>query len=113
MKNKYLDGRKIHRIKLDLAFCDDVLSGAKTFEIRNNDRGYQKGDLVSFMPYDGSYISAFHAVDHKLYEITYVLSGYGLKECFVVFGIKPYPEPEGYYDFDDLKDPNYMEDDYA
>ena len=100
--NKYLNGKKIHRIELDVAFCDDVVEGRKCFEIRNNDRGYQAGDLVSFMPYDG-YTSSFHAVDHKLYEITYVLSGHGLKENFVVFGIKPYTNlPKDYYDFDDL-----------
>ena len=32
---------KTHKIKLLLNFCDDVLSGDKRFEIRENDRGYQ------------------------------------------------------------------------
>lgn len=34
---------KTHKIKLLLNFCDDVLSGDKRFEIRENDRGYKKG----------------------------------------------------------------------
>lgn len=34
---------KIHNIKLSIEFCDAVLNGEKTFEIRENDRGYQSG----------------------------------------------------------------------
>lgn len=34
---------KTHKLKLDIAFCDVILSGEKSFEIRKNDRGYQKG----------------------------------------------------------------------
>lgn len=45
---------KTHKIKLFLNFCDDVLSGDKRFEIRENDRGYQKGDRVVFQPYEPS-----------------------------------------------------------
>ena len=36
----------IHTIKLDIQFADAVLSGEKNFEVRENDRGYQRGDLV-------------------------------------------------------------------
>ena len=35
----------IHNLKLNIEFCDDVLSGNKNFEIRYNDKGYQTGDL--------------------------------------------------------------------
>jgi ASC-1-like (ASCH) protein len=37
---------KTHEIKLDKEYFDSVLCGDKTFEIRHNDRGYQKGDKV-------------------------------------------------------------------
>ena len=43
----------IHRIKLQKEFVDAVLSGDKCFEIRKNDRGYQKGDRVNFVVMDG------------------------------------------------------------
>lgn len=43
---------KCHHIKLNIEFCNDVLNGDKCFEIRENDRGYQRGDLVKFEPYD-------------------------------------------------------------
>ena len=36
---------RIHYLKLNIDFCDDVLSGNKNFEVRYNDRGYQTGDL--------------------------------------------------------------------
>lgn len=83
------DGKmKTHKIKLLLNFCDDVLSGDKTFEIRENDRGYQKGDRVVFEPYSPSDPFVKHPISDKVYEITYVLSGWGLKNGYVVFGIK-------------------------
>lgn len=40
------------------------------------------------MRMDGEYFQAYHDIDKKRYEITYVLSGWGIKENYVVFGIK-------------------------
>lgn len=79
---------KTHKIKLLLNFCDDVLSGDKAFEIRENDRGYQKGDRVVFQPYESTDPFVKHSITDKVYEITYVLNGWGLKNGYVVFGIK-------------------------
>ena len=79
-----------HQIKLRESFCDAVNSGEKNFEIRKNDRGYNKGDRITFIPIsngeDRQRIE--HPVSKKIYEITYVLSGWGLEPGFVVFGIK-------------------------
>lgn len=78
-----------HNLKIRACFADAILSGDKTFEIRyNGDRGFQKGDLVDFLPVndDGNLIT--HAIGLKTYLITYVLAGFGLKEDYVVFGIK-------------------------
>lgn len=80
---------KIHEIKLSEEFAEEVLSGQKSFEIRFNDRGYQKGDLVKFKVVDSIGIPhVFHPLNDKLFEITYVLSGCGLKESYVAFSIK-------------------------
>lgn len=79
---------KTHKIKLLLNLCDDVLSGDKNFEIRENDRGYQKGDRVVFQPYEPSDPFVKHPISEKVYEITYVLNGWGLQNGYVVFGIK-------------------------
>ena len=78
---------RTHEIKLDIEFCDAVLYGDKTFEIRFNDRGYQKGDRIRFLP-----VKNCEPFDHKIighrYLITYVLCGWGLKEGYVAIGIK-------------------------
>lgn len=86
-----------HKIKLNINFCDVVLSGDKCFEVRRNDRGYQKGDLIKFIPWQGLSVgySVPHELDHKTYEITYVLSGYaGIKDGYCVFGIKEVADGE-------------------
>lgn len=88
-----------HFIKIQKQFADAILSGDKTFEIRENDRAYQKGDEVTFKVLDecgGEYkeydrktgLYSFHPLRGKIYEITYVLSGWGLKKGYVVFGIR-------------------------
>lgn len=81
---------KIHELKLKESFCDDVLNGRKNFEIRLNDRGFQTGDHVKFSRVTelGSFYPG-HEIEKQEYVITYVLSGWGIKENMVVFGIKP------------------------
>ena len=82
---------KTHKIKLDEEFADAVLCGDKNFEIRKNDRGYQKGDHVIFDVVDNSICGTTH-IDHALnyleFEITYVLNGWHVEQDYVVFGIK-------------------------
>ena len=81
----------IHEIKLQKEFADAVLSGEKCFEVRYNDRGYQKGDKIKFKVMDGS-LTQYHPLNEQIFEITYVLSGWGIKEDYVVFGIKQIEE---------------------
>ena len=84
---------KVHEIKLSEDYCDEVYSGEKTFEVRKNDRGYQKGDHIVFIPVDRLYGKAYHPVSEKEYEITYVHSGLGLENGYVVLGIKDIQTP--------------------
>ena len=79
-----------HAIKILDTFAYAVWSGDKSFEIRKNDRGYQKGDEVVFevIEADG-HPAPTHPLNRKSYEITYVLSGYGLSDGYCVFGIRP------------------------
>ena len=80
----------VHMIKIRESFANAVLRGDKTFEIRKNDRGYQKGDSVQFtVLYDSDGCEMIdHPLSKNLYEITYVLSGWGIEDGYVVFGIK-------------------------
>lgn len=79
---------KTHKLKILETFADDVCIGYKNFEIRKNDRGYQKGDVIKFTCIDERGNTLPHTISEKIYEITYVLNGYGLKNGFVVLGIK-------------------------
>lgn len=88
---------KTHNLKLSIEFCGAVLNGEKTFEVRKNDRGFQTGDLIRFIPTDGtSYHSldgtvrehAKHEISGHTYKIIYILNGWGIKNGYVVLGIR-------------------------
>lgn len=79
----------LHKLKLKTPYIEPVLSGEKTFEVRENDRGFNKGDYIKFIP---THMNGDTYKDTELevrtYEITYVHSGLGVKEGYCVFGIK-------------------------
>lgn len=80
-----------HNIKIAKCFADVVYSGEKTFEVRKNDRGYQKGDTVLFEVVDNTpyaVINLTHPLNGVEFEITYVLHEWGLEDEFVAFSIK-------------------------
>ena len=66
-----------HELKIQQVYLDALLSGEKTFEVRLNDRGYQKGDWLCFC-YDN--IKAD-------FEVTYIHSGLGLAPNYVVMSV--------------------------
>lgn len=81
---------KTHELKILEDFADAVYSGEKTFEIRENDRGFQKGDHIKFKTtndYHHNWINA-HAIEDCEYEITYVLNGWGLENGYAALAIK-------------------------
>lgn len=79
-----------HYIKLNEKYCNAVYEGDKTFEIRRNDRGYQKGDRIVFQSVNDAGLTVPHEVNRQAYMITYLLHGYGLQDGYCVFGIKPW-----------------------
>lgn len=85
-----------HELKILSSFVRPILDGSKTFEIRENDRGFQKGDRVQFKVVSDDWTYKNNSIDneleHKVFEITYVLNGWGLKNGFVVFGIREVEE---------------------
>ena len=73
---------RVHELKIEKDYADSVYLGDKNFEIRLNDRGFQKGDIIRFLPLGKN--------PYKEYEITYVLGSFiGLANNYVAFGIKP------------------------
>ena len=80
--------RTVHHIKILESFADAIADGSKTFEVRENKRGYQRGDHVVFEVVTDTGISVEHPLNGKEYAITYVLNGWGLENGYVVFGIR-------------------------
>lgn len=84
---------RTHEIKIDSEYADSVYYGDKTFEVRRNDRGYQKGDRVKFKVVKEGLSEKNHPLNDRTYEITYVLgSFYGLADGYVAFSIREVKE---------------------
>lgn len=100
--------RKEHVLKTDPAVFQDVLDGKKTFEIRFNDRGYQVGDLIVLKEtkFTGQQMREgsplIYTGREMQKQISYILSGYGLQDGWVILGIqdikatKAQAVPEGF-----------------
>lgn len=100
-----------HELKTWPEFFDAVASGAKTFEVRRDDRGFQVGDrlvLLRWQPSDrgyqgGGYVNAtgddvgFHSCARITARITYKLPGgrFGIDPTFCVLGFKREDAPDG------------------
>ena len=77
-----------HKLRIKEEFANAIITGEKNFEIRKNDRGFQRGDLIEFVVVDDKGVAHHHEIDEYLYKINYVMNGYGLKNGYVVFGIE-------------------------
>lgn len=82
---------RTHELKLDTQFFDAVLSGEKPFEVRKNDRGFQKGDKILFV----ETTNGCPAWRLAKCDITYVLNGWGIEPGYCVFGIANVQEVQG------------------
>ena len=78
-----------HKLEVQLPFANAIVSGDMTFMVCPNDCGFQKDDIIKFKVHDeyGNFISG-HFLEKETYKITYVLSGYGIKDGYVAFAIK-------------------------
>lgn len=78
-------GRKVHQIRLAKPYFDDVVNGIKTFELRKNDRGYKKGDILEMMEFaDGKNTGRMVKV-----LVTYILEDYtGIEDGYCIMATK-------------------------
>lgn len=68
----------------------------KTFEIRKNDRDFQVGDEVNFLPIEDDNYNVYDGRGKiPCFEITYVHTDFGMAEGYVALSIKPYSPQEG------------------
>ena len=90
---------KIHELKLQQPFFDDVYYNRKNFEVRKNDRNYKVGDrlkLIEFPSENPRYV---------LKDIEYILKGgqYGIEKHYVVLGLKEIPNSNPILDIKDIE----------
>ena len=80
------------KLKIEKQFADEIVSGMKNFEIRcESDKVFQKGDSVEFLMNHVQLIGGGledHPITGRIYDITYVLHGWGLREDYCAFAIK-------------------------
>jgi hypothetical protein len=87
-----------HKLKIEPKYFSRILESDKKFEVRFNDRDYQVGDRIHFIPCTPEDKTSEHLERfvpyHEVYddrchwEIIYIHSGLGMAENYVVLGIK-------------------------
>lgn len=81
---------KTHILKVRTEFFVELENGNKTCEIRHNDRDFQKGDVVVLCEHNGV---LFNGKELR-FEVTHVLSGWGLQENYVALSLRPIASQE-------------------
>lgn len=81
----------VHEVKCWPNYFDAIESGEKPFDVRRDDRGYQKGDTLFLRRYDPAKLieSDKYTGSEMNKEITYVLTGgqFGIEPGYVVLGL--------------------------
>lgn len=80
-----------HEVKCWPPYFEAVASGSKPFEVRKNDRGFQKGDALVLKEWNPNYNYGSGAYTGRAHRciITYVLAGgvFGIEPGYVVLGL--------------------------
>ena len=77
---------KIHELKIDPEYFNDVKTRKKRFEIRKNDRDFQIGDLLKLQEYDRE--KKNYTGEETIKGIGYILDNQEyLREGYVILGI--------------------------
>ncbi len=84
-----------HSIKIQQPYLRHILEGKKTFEVRKNDRDYQVGDTIYFMPLvdENGYDVYGNGYTAQLFTITYLHQGLGMQEGYCILGIEEIQPP--------------------
>lgn len=77
----------IHELKTCSKYFNEVFMGHKTFEIRNNDRGFRKGDTLILKEWNPT--TEQYTGREMARNATYILEGglLGLEKGFVIMSI--------------------------
>jgi len=80
-----------HELKLCKRFYETVASGAKTYEVRKNDRGFKVGDTLRLIPVtDDEKRTYVTSLQPLLAEVSYMLAepGWGIENGYCVMALK-------------------------
>ncbi len=83
----------MHELKIAPVYFQQISTGYKTFEIRKDDRGYQKGDKVMMREFEVHNTLCFNQTDEDGYTGRTIIASIGFvtayeqKEGFVVFSL--------------------------
>ena len=81
-----------HDLKIQQCYLIHILEGRKTFEVRKNDRDFQTGDTIRWLPLDDENYNAYDVVSPiPEYRINYILTAdfVGLQPNYVCLAITP------------------------
>jgi len=84
----------IHDLPCPVPVFEQIASGARSFDVRRNDHGFQKGDqlrLREWQPPKSMHSTGRFTKREQLVEVVFVLSGVGLQPEFVVLGLRHLP----------------------
>jgi len=77
-----------HILKIEQHFLLRHLEGKKTFEVRKNDRDYQVGDTIEFLPLESETLNIWDYWEKiPKFVVTYVHTGLGLEEGYCVLAV--------------------------
>lgn len=81
----------LHELLIRQEYLIHILEGKKTFEIRQNDRDFQTGDTIRFLPLDSKKydVHGFSRGPIPDFMITYVHQGLGMESDYAALAIVP------------------------
>lgn len=82
---------KVHSLKIEKNYLENLLSGRKKAEIRINDRDYQLGDVLEF--YDHTRALKQQDIPYVYFKITHIHSGLGMEGIYVVLSVEKVEKP--------------------
>jgi ASC-1-like (ASCH) protein len=78
-----------HELKIHQKYLMRIVTGAKSFEVRENDRDYQVGDTIHFLPLEDEYNNVYDVRQPlPIYEISYIHVGLGMRDGYAVLAIR-------------------------
>lgn len=76
-----------HELKIWPEFFEAIMSGSKTFELRRDDRGFVKGDLLALSEWDPATKEYTGRGTSRI--VTYLLGHRADAGCAATFGLQP------------------------